>query len=343
LDKIQHGPHEQLSAGSLIARLQQRIDEAVRFDIPMSRTYSLLDFPDYSNVGDTLIWLGANKFLRDKFGCGPSYTATARGFDPDALRELAPEGPIFLSGGGNFGDLWPHFQAFRLSVLRNFPDRQVIQLPQTIHFESTEGAVATQQAISEHSNFLLLVRDKPSQDFAQDVMGCDAILCPDMAFALGPLTPTREATHDIAVMLRTDKEGNGNLLNFQAPATMSVTSFDWIHNEQLPFSARFFGRTHRHTGWPSSKWLQERRAKFRLSRGIALLSQGRTLLTDRLHGHILAILLGMPNAVLDNSYGKLRNFHLMWTKDFVDASFHADVVQALEWVERRQIQYNPGS
>jgi pyruvyl transferase EpsO len=32
------------------------------------------------------------------------------------------------------------------------------------------------------------------------------------------------------------------------------------------------------------------------------------VITDRLHGHILCTLLGIPHVVLDNSYGKIQGF-----------------------------------
>ena len=42
---------------------------------------------------------------------------------------------IFIHGGGNFGDLWPEHQQFREMILQRYPDRPVIQLPQSIHFQ----------------------------------------------------------------------------------------------------------------------------------------------------------------------------------------------------------------
>jgi pyruvyl transferase EpsO len=46
----------------------------------------------------------------------------------------------------------------------------------------------------------------------------------------------------------------------------------------------------------------------RFRRGTRQLSRGRAIVTDRLHVHIVSLLLGRPHAVLDNSYGKVRNF-----------------------------------
>jgi exopolysaccharide biosynthesis predicted pyruvyltransferase EpsI len=43
------------------------------------------------------------------------------------------------------------------------------------------------------------------------------------------------------------------------------------------------------------------------------LSQGRAVVTDRLHGHILSLLLDLPHVVLDNRIGKLRSYYETWT------------------------------
>ncbi len=59
----------------------------------------------------------------------------------------------------------------------------------------------------------------------------------------------------------------------------------------------------------------ERMAAARVERGLALLSRGRRIVTDRLHGHILATLLGIPHVALDNDYGKLSAYIACWTAD----------------------------
>jgi exopolysaccharide biosynthesis predicted pyruvyltransferase EpsI len=50
-----------------------------------------------------------------------------------------------------------------------------------------------------------------------------------------------------------------------------------------------------------------------LLRGLRVLARGRIVVTDRLHGHVLALLQGIPQVVLDNSYGKLRSTYTTWT------------------------------
>ena len=81
------------------------------------------------------------------------------------------------------------------------------------------------------------------------------------------------------------------------------------------------------TQQPSSTWrggqvaagdvtwrLQVRRAMNAMQYGLQLLQRGRVLVTDRLHGHILSTLLGVPHVLLDNQDQKLSSFHNTWTR-----------------------------
>jgi pyruvyl transferase EpsO len=54
-------------------------------------------------------------------------------------------------------------------------------------------------------------------------------------------------------------------------------------------------------------------AQQRVQRGAHLLSAADVVITDRLHGHILCLLLGIPHVVLPDRFGKLSNFWQTWT------------------------------
>ena len=54
-------------------------------------------------------------------------------------------------------------------------------------------------------------------------------------------------------------------------------------------------------------------ARQRVRHGMRMLSRGRVVVSDRLHGHVLSLLLGIPNMVLDNRYGKVRGMFNAWT------------------------------
>lgn len=298
--------------------LAERVWRTVTPLADLSGGYALLDFPDYSNVGDSLIWLGELAFFDRAAARPPAYVSTIHGFDLDALRRRVPAGPIFLSGGGNFGDLWPRFQQFRRMLLHALPGRRIVQLPQTIHFADPAQLRATRDAIAAHGNFTLLVRDVASLALAEAELGCPVALCPDMAFCLGSLSRPALPIHDIVCLLRTDQEQAAGRGMPDLPLDSLVA--DWIHGARVPGrwdrAIDRLGRTATLLAGGEPDYRRFRaRARSELERGRALLGSGEAVVTDRLHGHILSVLMGIPHAVLDNSYGKVRGFAEQWTAD----------------------------
>jgi pyruvyl transferase EpsO len=59
-----------------------------------------------------------------------------------------------------------------------------------------------------------------------------------------------------------------------------------------------------------------------------MLSCGRIVVSDRLHAHILCLLMGIPHVLVDNSYGKVKSFFAAWTKDAPGVRFCRDWSEA---------------
>jgi pyruvyl transferase EpsO len=57
-----------------------------------------------------------------------------------------------------------------------------------------------------------------------------------------------------------------------------------------------------------------RLARGQLARGAAQLASAEVVVTDRVHGHILTLLLGRPQVVLDNEDGKVHALIRGWTE-----------------------------
>jgi pyruvyl transferase EpsO len=75
------------------------------------------------------------------------------------------------------------------------------------------------------------------------------------------------------------------------------------------------------------------KATMRLRRGQRLLSRYRLVISDRLHVHILCTLLGVPNVLLDNSYGKVSGFVDTFSTEWRDARKARDLSEALGWLK----------
>lgn len=299
---------ESMTGPELIAKLDGIIHECLGRYMRADQRLAIVDFPDIRNCGDSAIWLGEIAYLKRHFGKRPDYVSRMRDFSAEELRRSVPEGPIFIHGGGNFGDIWVAHQDFREKVLELFPDRQVVQLPQSIHYGSAERIEQSARAIGRHRNFVLLVRDEESLDFATRHFDCRVELCPDMAFAIGTL-PSRPSSFPVLAMLREDSEKVGSV---DRGVLAGIPTEDWItESRRTVRMAKALGAASAVLAFqPGEIALRkfDAAARNRFERGITQIARGEAIITDRLHVHICSLLLGRPHAVLDNSYGKIRRF-----------------------------------
>jgi exopolysaccharide biosynthesis predicted pyruvyltransferase EpsI len=324
-------PDETVPHTSIVARLQHKIDEVLK-PLLDDRPFALVDFPDHSNVGDSAIWLGETAFFA-KHGLSPNYCSNLKTHVSNEMKNAIGDGTIFLHGGGNFGTIWKAHQDFRIDLLQRFPGQRIVQLPQSIHFDSPDNVHETAKAIERHGNFVLLMRDQPSLEFAQRHFWCETSLCPDMAFYLGALK-RKPPTLDLFYLLRTDLEKSISGLPEHHAHSFKVD--DWLEDDRLAIKTTTALSRLWDFGSPRDKArlaTYGRLAKLRLQRGIDLLSSGRVVVTDRLHGHIMSTLLGISHVALDNNYGKLGNFIDAWTRDVGNLRTAKSLEEAAEQVE----------
>jgi exopolysaccharide biosynthesis predicted pyruvyltransferase EpsI len=317
----------------ILAALIDRVLEPL---LPRETRCALLDFPNYSNVGDSAIWLGETEWLRRR-GVEIVYACDTATYALRNLKERIGSGPILLTGGGNLGDFWVEHQWFRERVIQEFPDNEIIQLPQTIHFMDDWGASEARRIFNAHPRLTVLCRDRPSLDFARRHFTAGSELCPDMAFALGAIPCPSIAERDVLWLCRTDAESQGAPL----PAVEGkMTRIDWLEETPTALVDRNRALSRQlDPGRAEAETLDallatyEPLARERLRRGCQLLSNGQVVVTDRLHGHILCLLLGIPHVLLDNNYGKIRGFYETWTRDCPLVRWASSPTQALELAE----------
>jgi pyruvyl transferase EpsO len=283
----------------------------------------LLDLPEFPNVGDQLITLGELAFLEEAFP-----KARISIFDHHLYSEkcdpLIEEcSIILLHGGGNFGDIWPYQQMFRETILQKFAHKRIIQFPQSIRFSSQQQIDKCVAAIAGATDFHLMVRDGASEAFARAHFDCPVHLVPDMAFFMPPITRLPAET-DIVCLFRTDEEAVADHAAIEAAVAEHTSRYvvvDW-NGESSSFTKmldRFFAKLTRRSPrltWPIQGWMlavRKRYAQARLQVGIAMLSRGGLVVTDRLHAHILACLLGVPNYFFNSLDGKAGALYRSWT------------------------------
>lgn len=272
---------------------------------------AFLDCPIYFNFGDLLIWHGTEAFFK-KYDIRVVYRSEASHVDYKKLKECDV---IVFQGGGNFGDLYPRVQRMREDIIKKFKNKKIICLPQTIHFSNTSAMKQSAHEISKHNDFHFFVRDKKSESIASTFTDKYKLM-PDMAHSLHPLVAPFEVglsevhPQSLLIQQRDDAEkGNLDL------STVNKRTFDW--NDLVRIEDRFVKKVILSLSkakinqnkiialWQLKSFELEQRA-------IELFESKDLIITDRLHGMILASLLGKKCHVYDNSYGKNSGYYDCW-------------------------------
>lgn len=337
---MSHRPDE-----ALVARWSAEIDGILGALLPRGSRVALVNFPNHANAGDPALWLGELAAL-DRIGAEVVYTASWASYDAATLRRRLGDGTILIHAGANFGDLYPHRQATtRERVLAELPDIRTIQLPQSIHFEDPANRDRLRRLCEEHTDFTLLTREPQSEAYALEHFAVPSLLCPDPAFSLGMRERAGEPRTDVLWLARTDPEAAG----YHLPAIygMDVEVLDWLAPlpDEPTWPARdrlwrglneaLLPRYERGSGLARRLWRLNARsfeplAERWVDRGCTILARGYVVVTDRLHGHLLSLLQGIPHVVLDNSYGKLRSVYDHWTHQCSLAHWADSPEEALE-------------
>jgi exopolysaccharide biosynthesis predicted pyruvyltransferase EpsI len=318
-----------LTGVQMLAKLHDTIERVLANAITPGHAVALLNYPNHGNVGDAAIWLGTRRILK-RLGCRVAYSSNWHCFNGDALRRALPEGPVLLNGGGNFGDLYAGQQSLRERVLVELRDRNIVQLPQSIHFRDPANLDRVRRLVGEHGRVTLMLREERSLQFARKQFDAQIIGCPDMAFGLGPLD--RPSPPEVDVIWLHRRLGDPEFLDHgEPPCSARIRRIEWLegiaeseaHWRGLAGFALRINRALRSRCAHSEKWARRAwrplaatfspTATCWMERGLGILSSARVVVTDKLHGHILSLLLGIPHVVLDNSYGKVRSTIETWT------------------------------
>jgi pyruvyl transferase EpsO len=326
-----------------IATLSGQIDEALRPYLRGDGAYALIGYPDHSNVGDNAIWMGEIECLERLCKASPRYVAFRQNCDWAQLLRALPEGPIFIHGGGNFGDVWPENQVFREEALSRLRGRQIVQLPQSIHFADARVRSRAAAAIELHGNFVILARDEQSFAFAKASFPCQTELVPDMAMALGARSLLGRQRHELLMVLRKDRERTLQTTADKKHLPSRTLIRDWVPRKEPGLRQFMRLATTLDLGLPArtdaNPWREHyyrKLAQQRLTRGMRLLSSAHFVISDRLHVHILCTLLRIPHAIIDQSYRKISSYIATWTGEFAPVELCGDLDEAIaSWRRRR--------
>ena len=318
---------------------------------------ALLNYPDYINIGDHLIWAGTVSYLRSELDASLDYATSRVQFCQQRLESHAPEGSIFLLGGGNFGDLWYGHQAFREYIIQTNAHRPIIILPQTIYFQNPDSLENAARIFNAHPNLTVVVRDQLSFEIAtQHFDNCRVFKAPDMALYLAQRLQTQKPnpTKCLLYHCRRDSELHQDFLpdhiRLQEMEVQDWTAYEdhwllghphsWLR-QMVAMGIRSVwqrGLRHPHEWRSRHHWdyqvtpnfadcydsaLHYRSWSFMHS-GVYQFQQYRAVITNRLQGHILCVLLGIPHVFLPNGYHKNQSYYDSWCRNIPFCRFVKD-------------------
>ncbi|MFN3546049.1 MAG: polysaccharide pyruvyl transferase family protein [Mesorhizobium sp.] len=283
--------------------------------------YAIIDYPGYANPGDAAIWCGARRVLETVTGCTPSYVSTLRHFDPGRCRRAVPGGTVFFLGGGSFGSLYEKHHRMRLRALERIGDARIVLLPLSVAEDAgkpdaTALAAETRRILAGCARLTAYSRERRSQATLRDVYGIEASLCPDTAHAVTP--PVVVPVQERLALFRRDGEALGTQAGDAAGSDQVV---DWPDDASL----RWINRAGKIAPLFPSHRLRlaafDLVARKKVEAACRLLGQGRIVATDRLHGVILASLMGRRVIASENATGKVGSYVETWSGMLPDVTF----------------------
>lgn len=285
------------------------------------------DYPMHLNVGDLLIYAGTEAFFKE-YNINIRLRRCLQTFDINEVKKnITKNTTIICHGGGNLGDLYPLLQKLREELVINFPNNRIILLPQTGYFSNQDEMKKSAAIFSAHKDCHLFARDLPTLELLKNFSD-KVILCPDMAHQLYGEFPFKNKVESLEknklYFLRKDIEASQLEKNIESTLSASAVVKDWddiVTSNDIMY-ARIYSKLARISNISHLSIFKDKINDLWYKHTLNIIERARNefmkydlVVTSRLHGHIFSCLLGIPNQVCDNSYGKNLGYYNQWTKD----------------------------
>ena len=219
----------------------------------------------------------------------------------DLKRLIRPNDVIYIQGGGNIGDEYMGAELCRRDLLKNFPNNTIISLPQTVFFSKTSRGVyekkISKKIYAGHKNHIIFAREEFSYKELQKLFTTSKVyLVPDIVLFYSDYNFVRKPENKALLCLRADCEG---IINSKERENIyQILKFRFANVEFTDTIVKEFELNNRR------KMIENKLEEF---------ATAKVIITDRLHGMVLAALSGTPCVVLPNYNSKVRGVY-KWLK-----------------------------
>lgn len=262
---------------------------------------------DYGNLGDIAITLAQWRFLKRTLPnhCSlPVPISKTTAWLDSIAKQIRPDDLITTVGGGNTGNLYPDIEALRRLVIRAFPNNAVITFPQSIDFGAVPNRAVLERFIEpyrSHPKLTMCIREGRSYGKLLPLWNWSERLLhvPDIVLS-HPRQSGGEVRNGVVLSLRHDREKLRDLGDDEHVRTVLAKRFNTITERDTQSVGRFVN------------WSE---AEDALEQHLDTYRRAELVVTDRLHGMILAERVGTPCIAIDNTNHKVSATYYDWLGD----------------------------
>lgn len=284
----------------------------------------LFGTPIHGNIGDHLIAEAELMFLKKYVPDVLIYEIPLEFYELERCflsHVIGKDDLILISGGGWLGSLWPYEEKIVHEICDFYKENMIVIFPQTIYYESNNPIAdkllhRAQKIYKDCKNLTLTVRDKQSYKFAISNFQCDILLLPDMALIYDLNYSNKKKVNIKVVMcLRNDRErelSNKKRTYLESSLKkVQVIKIDTVINKNI----------------------NPKNRKQYINNICNIMREAHLVITDRLHGMLMATISGVPCLAVDNSTSKVRNVYETWLRDNQDIIFLTDLTRLNESID----------
>lgn len=266
----------------------------------------LFQTPTHSNIGDHAITIAELEFFEKNF---PDIVVIEINqtlmtlFINRYSGLIKDKDLIVLNGGGNFGNEYMFEENLRRLVIERYPNNKIIVFPQTIHYSDDEVGKrelnVTQAILDEHENVIITTREEVSFELAKKYFpNNEVILTPDIVLSMSK-NYNKERLYALAV-IRNDQE------------SILSESMKSIIDKALKHQYDDVVYSDMHVEGNRSV-LTSLERKVIVDNKLKQFAGAKIVVTDRLHGMVLAAITGTPCIAFSNYNQKVSGTY-NWIK-----------------------------
>ena len=273
------------------------------------KVMALMGTPEYHNIGDIAIMEGEKQFIGNYFAKYTLIEVTLEIYNRNTIivnYVLSKCDVIFITGGGFLGNLWRESSGMVKSILQKYKNKKVVIFPQTIFYSenSSDEVIEEDKLLFEnHPNLFVTLREAISYRYFNDHIKCTGnsriFLAPDMALYLKYDSSTNK--NGVLMCMRKDKERTIN---------------DSENNKVVKALIENNYKNVKYTDTAYDGLVARKERLNLLNEKIDEIAGAELIITDRLHGMVLAAITGTKCIAITSKSHKIIGVY-EWLSDIV--------------------------